>query len=55
MPNNIVFGDTISKAIYLWNYDKEKYIRPSNIIDKKIQEANKELLKWAKELKSLNK
>ncbi len=55
LPTDIVFGDIIGKTIYLWDYDKKEYIRPSSIIDKEIQESNEELLKWAKELKPLTK
>ena len=52
-PDGLVFGDAVGKVIFLWDYDKKCYIRPKEIIDKQIKEANQELLKWAKMLPNI--
>lgn len=49
---NIVFGDTIGRMIMLID-DNGKY-RPTEEVEKEIEEANKVLLDWSKELEPVN-
>lgn len=49
---DIVFGDSISRGIYFLDENDKR--KSKEIIEKEIKEANEDLLKWVKELKTIN-
>ena len=52
IDKDIVFGDTISRGIYFLDENDKR--KSKEIIEKEIKEANEDLLKWVKELKTIN-
>ena len=52
IDKNIVYGDSVSRSIYFLDENDKR--KSKEIIEKEIKEANEDLLKWVKELKTIN-